>query len=93
MVDRARRGRPPKLDVADLAFLRTALDQSPQADGLPVTVWSVRDVQALFLRARGVEVSVYTVHWASRRWGIATDAPGMTSPTAITRTRSSRPPQ
>lgn len=62
LVDRARRGRPPKLDEADLAFLTTALEQGPQAYGLPVTVWSIRDLQALLHRERGVEVSLYTVH-------------------------------
>lgn len=56
LVDRARRGRPPKLDAADLTFLSVALDQSAQTYGLPVTVWSVRDVQALLARERGVEV-------------------------------------
>lgn len=37
LVDRPRRGRPPKLDEMDLAFLTAALEQGPQAYGLPVT--------------------------------------------------------
>lgn len=64
LTDRPRRGRPPKLDAAAREFLREALDAGPQAYGLPVTVWSVRDLQALLHRERGVAVSVYTVHRA-----------------------------
>lgn len=62
LADRPRGGRPPKLDERDRAFLEQALDQGPQAYGLPVTVWSIRDLQALLARERSVEVSVYTVH-------------------------------
>jgi len=61
LADRSRGGRPPKLGEADRAFLETALEQGPPAYGLPVTVWSIRDLQALLARERGVEVSVYTV--------------------------------
>ena len=60
--DRPRAGRPPKLAESDRAFLETALDQGPQAYGLPVTIWSMREMQALLKRERGVEVSIYTVH-------------------------------
>ena len=42
LVDRTRRGRPPKLGADDLAFLQQALEQGPQPYGLPITVWSVR---------------------------------------------------
>lgn len=62
--DRGRGGRPPKLGPAELALLETALEQGPQAYDLPVTVWSIRDLQALLQRERGVAVSVYTVHRA-----------------------------
>jgi transposase len=62
LLDRTRRGRPPKLSADDRAFLVTALEQGPQAYGLPVTVWSIRDLQALLARERGITVSVYTVH-------------------------------
>lgn len=69
LADRPRGGRPPKLDERDRAFLEWALDQGPQAYGLPVTVWSIRDLQALLARERGVEVSVYTVHRAVHELG------------------------
>lgn len=62
LLDRPRRGRPPKLDADALAFLSQALDQSPQDYGLLVTVWSIRDLQALLQRERGIQVSVYTLH-------------------------------
>jgi transposase len=62
LLDRPRRGRPPKLSAEDRAFLVSALEQGPQAYGLPVTIWSIRDLQALLARERGVTVSVYTVH-------------------------------
>ena len=39
-----------------------ALEQGPQADGLPVTLWTLRDLQALLLRERGITVSVCTLH-------------------------------
>jgi transposase len=69
LADRSRGGRPPKLGPAELAVLETALEQGPQAYGLPVTVWSVRDLQALLQRERGVAVSVYTVHRAVHELG------------------------
>lgn len=56
-----RRGCPPKLGEDDLAFLRQALERSPQDYGLLVTVWSIRELQALVQRERGIEVSVYTL--------------------------------
>jgi len=54
LLDRSRRGRPPKLGTDDLVFLQQAVEQGPQPSGLPVTVWSVRDVQALVPRERGI---------------------------------------
>jgi transposase len=62
LVDRPRGGRPAKLSGEDQTFLQTALEQGPQAYGFPVTIWSIRDLQALLKQERGVEVSVYTVH-------------------------------
>jgi transposase len=62
LLDRPRRGRPPKLDADDLDWLQQALERSPQDYGLRVTVWSIRELQALVQRERGVEVSVYTLH-------------------------------
>ncbi len=64
LLDRPRGGRPSKLSADDLAFLEQALDQGPQAFDLPMTIWSVRDLQALLQRERGVAVSVYRVHRA-----------------------------
>lgn len=62
LLDRPRRGRPPKLGEDDLDFLRQALERSPQDYSLLVTVWSIRELQALVQRERGIEVSVYTLH-------------------------------
>ncbi len=62
LLDRPRRGRPPKLGEDDLDFLRQALERSPQDYGLLVTVWSIRELQALVQRERGIKVSVYTLH-------------------------------
>lgn len=62
LVDRSRRGRPPALDEAACAFLEEALEQGPQAYGLLVTIWSIRDLQALLQRERGITVSVCTLH-------------------------------
>lgn len=62
LLDRSRRGRPIKLDATAQAWLREALDQGPQAYGLPVTVWSLRDLQAALKRERQLEVSVCTLH-------------------------------
>jgi transposase len=69
LVDRPRGGRPHALSAADRAFLEAALDQGPHAYGVPVTIWSVRDLQALLLRERDVTVSVYTVHRAVQALG------------------------
>ncbi len=62
LLDRPRRGRPPKLDEDDLVWLCQALDHTPQDYGLLVTTWSIRELQALVQHERGVEVSVYTLH-------------------------------
>lgn len=62
LADRARGGRPPKLDAAALAFLGDALDREPQAYGFPVTIWTLGDLQALLLRERGLQVSVSTLY-------------------------------
>lgn len=62
LLDRTRQGRPPKLGADDRDFLRQALERSPQDYGLLVTVWSIRELQALVRHERGVEVSVYTLH-------------------------------
>jgi transposase len=62
LADRSRGGRPPKLTADDRAFVEEALDRGPQAYGLPITVWTLRDLQALLQRERGVAVSVVTVH-------------------------------
>ncbi len=64
LVDRPRGGRPHALSDADRAFLEAALEQGPQAYGVPVTIWSIRDLQALLQRERDVTVSVYTLHRA-----------------------------
>lgn len=62
LADRSRGGRPPKLTAEDRAFVEEALDRGPQAYGLPLFVWTLRDLQALLQRERGVAVSVVTVH-------------------------------
>lgn len=62
LVDRPRGGRPSKLGPDDLKFLEEALDAGPQAYDLPMTIWSIRDLQALLKRERQVDVSVYTMH-------------------------------
>jgi transposase len=60
--DRARCGRPPALDAAATAFVEDVLEQGPQAYGLPMTTWTLRDLQALLLRERAITVSVCTLH-------------------------------
>lgn len=62
LLDRSRRGRPPALDEAGCAFVEAALEQGPQAYGLPLTVWTLRDLQAFLLSERGIRVSVCTLH-------------------------------
>lgn len=69
LVDRPRGGRPHALSAADRALLEAALEQGPQAYGVPVTNWSIRDLQALLQRERGVKVSVYTLHRAVQALG------------------------
>ena len=71
LLDRPRGGRPHALSDADRAFLEAALERGPQAYALPMTVWSIRDLQALLARERGVAVSVDTVHRAVRDVGLS----------------------
>lgn len=61
LVDRPRRGRPPKLDAAARALLETALTASPLAHGYPVTIWTVADLTDL-LHRQGWLVSSATVY-------------------------------
>src|SRR5215472_10906252 len=75
LVDQPRGGRPHALSDADRAFLDAALEQGPQAYDLPMTVWSIRDLQALLARERGVGVSVYTVHRAVHDLGFRSRRP------------------
>jgi transposase len=82
LLDQTRRGRPPKLRADDRAFLVSALAQGPQAYGLPVTVWSIRDLQALLDRERGSRsASILCAAWC-RRSASAPAARAMTCSTA-----------
>jgi transposase len=69
LADEPRSGRPPKLDAAALAFLEEALETSPQAYGLPVTTWSIRDLRAVLAARLGLRVCTATVHRAVQRLG------------------------
>jgi hypothetical protein len=51
------------------AFVEAALEQGTQAYGLPMTTWTLRDLQALLLRERGLTVSVCTLHPAVHALG------------------------
>jgi transposase len=75
LVDRPRGGRPHALSDADRTFLEAALEHGPQAYDLPMTVWSIRDLQALLQRERGVAVSVDTVHRAVHALGFVSRRP------------------
>jgi transposase len=69
LADEPRTGRPPKLDPAALAFLAEALDTGPEAYGLPVTIWSIRDLREVLAHRLGVRVCTATVHRAVQRLG------------------------
>ena len=69
LADEPRPGRPPKLDAVALAFLREALEASPQTYGLPVTIWSIRDLRDVLAHRLGVRVCTTTVHRAVQRLG------------------------
>src|SRR5215204_5315481 len=69
LADEPRPGRPPKLNAAALAFLREALEASPQTYGLPVTIWSIRDLREVLAHRLGVRVCTATVHRAVQRLG------------------------
>jgi transposase len=56
LADQAGAGRPPKLDAAARALLSEALERGPPAYGLPVTLWTLDDLQTLLLREREVPV-------------------------------------
>ena len=62
-------GRPPKLDAAALALLAEALEASPQAYGLPVTVWSIRDLREVLAARLGIRVCTATGSRAAPRPG------------------------
>ncbi len=69
LADEPRAGRPPKLDAAALTFLGEALEAGPQAYGLPVATWSVRDLRDVLAHRLGVRVCTATVHRAVQRLG------------------------
>jgi transposase len=69
LADEPRTGRPPKLNAAALAFLSEALETRPQTYGLPVTIWSIRDLRDVLAHRLGVRVCTATVHRAVQRLG------------------------
>lgn len=69
LADEPRSGRPPKLDAAALAFLEEALEAGPHAYGLPVTIWSIRDLREVLAHRLGIRVCTATVHRAVQRLG------------------------
>ncbi len=69
LADEPRAGRPPQLDSEALAFLEAALEADPRAYGLPVTVWSIRDLREVLDQRLGVRVCTATVHRAVQRLG------------------------
>ena len=69
LADEPRSGRPPKLDPAALAFLEEALEAGPHVYGLPVTIWSIRDLREVLAHRLGVRVCTATVHRAVQRLG------------------------
>ena len=75
LADRSRGGRPPKLAAEDRAFVEEALDRGPQAYGLPTLVWTLRDLQALLQRERGITVSVVTLHRVVHALGLVSRRP------------------
>jgi transposase len=75
LLDRPRGGRPHALSDADRAFLEAALERGPQAYDLPMTIWRIRDLQALLVRERDVAVSVDTVHRAVHALGFRSRRP------------------
>lgn len=75
LADRSRGGRPRTLAQDDRAFVEEALDRGPQAYDLPSTVWTLRDLQALLQRERGIAVSVVTVHRVVHELGFRSRRP------------------
>jgi transposase len=69
LADEPRAGRPPTRDAVALAFLSEALETGPHAYGLPVTIWSIRDLRDVLAHRLGVRVCTATVHRAVRRLG------------------------
>lgn len=69
LADHPRVGRPPKLTCRNLKLLEEALAQGPQAYGLVITVWTVRDLGMLLCQEHQVRVSTSTVHRALKRLG------------------------
>lgn len=61
LADRPRPGRPSKLPEMARALLRTALTQSPEAYGYPITVWTIADLTDLLAR-HGWSASAVTVN-------------------------------
>ena len=66
---------PHALSDADRALLEEALERGPQAYDLPMTVWSIRDLQTLLEHERGVRVSVDTVQRTVRDLGFRSRRP------------------
>ena len=69
LADESRSGYLPKLDPAALAFLEEALEGGPHAYGLPVTIWSIRDLREVLAHRLGIHVCPATVHRAVQRLG------------------------
>ena len=70
LADEPRTGRSRKLDAVALAFLAEALEASPQTYGLPVTIWSIRDLREVLAQRLGIRACKTTVHRAVQRLGL-----------------------
>jgi len=68
LADRARQGRPPKLDGRARRLLAAALRSDPLRHGYPVAVWTVADLTDLLGRT-GWAVSPATVYRTLRAMG------------------------
>ncbi len=51
------------------AFLESALESDPQDYGLPFTIWTIRDLQALLAEKLDLHVCADTVYRAVRKLG------------------------
>ena len=87
ITDRPKPGRPPKLDDADLAAFRDAVQEPPSAVGYDQPAWSTQLAQRYLAEEFGVEYTIRHVQRLLKEAGLSWRTPRRAADSEDDRTR------